>query len=102
MARTHDMGGNADAGPIPMGEHIMADWELRADAISKILNAKGIRRGDENRRALEDLDGDEYRALSYYERWIAGLETLLTEKGILTKQEIDEALADFEGRWGEP
>jgi len=102
MARTHDMGGNAAAGPIPKDEHVLADWELRADAISRLLNQKGLRGADRNRRAIEDLDRDQYLGLSYYERWIAGLETLLTESGVVTKQEIDDAQAEFEGRWGEP
>jgi Nitrile hydratase beta subunit len=40
--------------------------------------------------------------MTYYERWIASIEAILVEKGILTKKEIDEKLAVFEKRWGEP
>jgi len=34
--------------------------------------------------------------------WIASLEAILIEKKILTKEEIDRRLAEFEKKWGEP
>jgi hypothetical protein len=37
--------------------------------------------------------------LSYYERWIAATEMLLVEKGILTRDEINERSAEIERRW---
>lgn len=101
MARTHDMGGQA-AGPIEQGQHPMADWEILADAMSQALGNKGIRRTDESRRAMEDLDPEEYRSLGYYERWSAGMETLAIEKGLLTKDEIDQRVAELEEAWGAP
>jgi hypothetical protein len=48
------------------------------------------------------MDSETYRSMSYYERWIASLETILIEKKILTREEIDRKLADFEKRWGQP
>ncbi|MBI2180244.1 MAG: nitrile hydratase subunit beta, partial [Deltaproteobacteria bacterium] len=42
------------------------------------------------------------RDMTYYERWIASIETILIEKKILTKEEIDRRLAAFEKKWGEP
>ncbi|MFQ5936734.1 MAG: hypothetical protein ACE5LB_10020, partial [Acidiferrobacterales bacterium] len=30
-----------------------------------------------------------YDKLSYYERWIASITTILVEKGVLTQEEID-------------
>ncbi len=99
--RHHDMGG-MPAGPIDQSEHQLADWEILADAINQTLATKGIRRTDETRRVVEDLDADQYRSLSYYERWIVSIEKILTEKKILTGEEIDQKLAEFEKRWGEP
>ena len=99
--RHHDMGG-MPAGPIDQSEHQLADWEILADAINQTLGTKGIRRTDETRRAVEDLNEEQYRSLSYYERWIVSIEKLLTEKKILTGKEIDQKLAEFEKRWGEP
>ncbi len=100
--RHHDVGGESVAGPIDQTEHQLSDWEILADAINQALGVKGIRRTDEMRRAREDMDKELYRSLSYYERWTVSMETILTEKKILTKEEIDRKVADFEKRWGEP
>jgi hypothetical protein len=54
------------------------------------------------RRAREDMDKELYRSLSYYERWIVSVETILAEKKILTTEEIDRKVAEFEKKWGEP
>ena len=99
--RHHDMGG-MPAGPIDQSEHELADWEILTDAINQTLATKGIRRTDETRRVVEDLDEKQYRSLSYYERWIVSIEKILTEKKILTGEEIDQKLAEFEKRWGQP
>ena len=45
---------------------------------------------------------ENYRDLSYYERWAAATERLLVEKCILTDREIDERAAEIERRWGGP
>ena len=97
----HDIGG-MPAGPVDRSEHQLSDWEILADAINQALGAKGIRRTDELRRAREDMDAELYRSLSYYERWIASAETILIEKKILTREEIDRKLTEFEKRWGNP
>ncbi len=102
MARRHHDLGGTPAGPIDQTEHQLADWEVLADAINQALGVKGIKRTDEMRRAREDMDSEQYRSLSYYERWVASMETILTEKKILTREEIDRKLAEFEKRWGEP
>jgi hypothetical protein len=98
----HDVGGLPGAGPIDQTEHQLADWEILADAINQALGAKGVRRTDELRRVREEMDSETYRSMSYYERWIASLETILIEKKILTREEIDRKLADFEKKWGQP
>jgi hypothetical protein len=98
----HDIGGLAGAGAIERAEHALSDWEILADAVNQALGARGIKRTDEMRRAREEMDSAAYRDMSYYERWIASIEAILIEKKILTKEEIDRKLAEFEGRWGEP
>jgi len=100
--RHHDVGGESGAGSIDQSEHQLSDWEILADAINQALGVKGIRRTDESRRASEDMDKELYRSLSYYERWIVSVETILAEKKILTTEEIDRKVAEFEKRWGEP
>lgn len=103
MARGHhDVGGLPGAGPIDQGQHDLSDWEILADAVNQALGAKGIKRTDEMRRAREEMDSAAYREMTYYERWIASIEAILIEKKILTEDEINRKLAQFETKWGEP
>jgi nitrile hydratase subunit beta len=51
---------------------------------------------DELRRAIESLAPDEYERLSYYERWIVAIKSLLIEKGILTAAEIDRKIKEWD------
>jgi nitrile hydratase len=94
------MGGRPSDEPLNTAEHALADWEVVADAVAQALGRKGIRTTDESRRAMEDMPTDEYLALSYYERWVRGTESLLAEKGILSQAEIDRKMADLEATWG--
>ena len=96
MGGFHDMGG-APGGPIDRSQHEVEDWERLADAINGALGAKGLQSTDELRRSIESLE--EYRELSYYERWVAATEKLLVEKGILTSEEIDERADEIIRRW---
>ena len=94
------MGGRPTDEPIDTHEHVLADWEIVADAVAQSLGARGIRTTDESRRAMEDMPADEYLSLSYYERWVRGTEQLLIEKGILAKGDIDARQAELEATWG--
>ena len=98
----HDIGGLPGAGPIDKSQHELADWEILADAVNQALGANGVKRTDEMRRAREEMDSEAYRNMNYYERWIASIETILIEKGILKKDEIDKKVVEFEKKWGEP
>ena len=98
----HDIGGLPGAGPIDKSQHELADWEILADAVNQALGAKGVKRTDEMRRAREEMDSEAYRKMNYYERWIASIETILIEKGILEKDEIDNKVVEFQKKWGEP
>jgi nitrile hydratase len=100
MHKVHDMGGKReDFGPIDRSGHQVEDWERLADAVNYVLNAKGHKTTDEMRRAIESLE--EYKEMSYYERWAAATELLVVEKGLLAKEEIDARAAELERRWGE-
>jgi len=91
MPRIHDRGGWPDAGLINKAEHDLSMWEKRTDALLVLLSspAKQLIRVDQLRRVIESLPPDAYEKLTYYERWISAIETLLIEKGVLTKEEID-------------
>jgi hypothetical protein len=96
VARVHDLGGSS-GGPIDKSQHQTEDWERLADAVNIALGVKGLQTTDEHRRAIESLEN--YRELGYYERWVAATEKLLVEKGILTREEIDQRSAEVERRW---
>lgn len=89
--------GGASGGPIDRNQHEVEDWERLADAVTIALDIKGLKTTDEHRRAIESLEN--YRELGYYERWVAATEKLLVEKGILTREEVDERSAEIERRW---
>jgi Nitrile hydratase beta subunit len=99
LGGVHDMGG-APGGPVDRSQHEVEDWERLADAINGALGAKGLQSTDELRRSIESLE--EYRELSYYERWVAATEKLLIEKDVLSSDEIDERAAEIERRWDGP
>jgi len=69
-------------------------WEKRTDAMLRCLWERGILNVDEHRRAIESLEPGAYETLSYYERWLVALESLLIEKGILTRAEIDRKIEE--------
>src|SRR4051794_36907889 len=97
MRRVHDRGGAPADGPIDRSEHEYSMWEKRTDAMLRCLWARDILNVDEHRRAVESLEPGVYETLSYYERWLAALETLLIEKEILTRAEIDRRIEEQSG-----
>ena len=94
MPRVHDRGGWPDAGSINKAEHNYALWEKRTDALLMLLvsPAKKVLRVDELRRAIEALPPEAYEKMSYYERWISAIETLVIEKGLLTREQIEHKM----------
>lgn len=84
--RSHaDLGGQDVPGAIvqePEGEYFHARWEPRVMALVVAMGPTGISNIDMNRSARETLPN--YRDLSYYEIWLAALEKLASEKGVLS------------------
>jgi nitrile hydratase subunit beta len=65
----------------PEGELFHAAWEPRVMALVVAMGPTGLSNIDMNRAARETLPN--YRDLSYYEIWLAALEKLLLQKGVL-------------------
>jgi nitrile hydratase beta subunit len=65
----------------PEGEWFHAPWEPRVMALVVAMGPTGMSNIDMNRAARETLPN--YRELSYYEIWLAALEKLLLQKGVL-------------------
>ena len=89
----HDRGGWPTEAPIDRSEHDLADWEVLMDALVGTLGARGMVNVNELRRGIESMPSSEYERASYYERWLASVETILTEKGVLAPGELDARLA---------
>ena len=97
MARVHDRGGWPRAGPVDKSEHQLSWWEKRTDAIATLLmTQKRVMRVDELRRAIESMEPAAYEGCKYYEKWLHAVETVMAEKGILKREEIDRKVKELE------
>lgn len=91
MNGAHDMGGMQGFGPVrPETDEPLfhAEWERRVMRLTLAMGATGKWNIDMSRRAREMRSPADYLAKSYYELWLAGLETLAIETGLATSAEI--------------
>lgn len=92
MTRIHDVGGMHGFGPVEREEDepvFHAVWEGRVFAMVRLLLERGVFGLDELRHAIERMDPRDYLEASYYERWLAAVERLLEEKGVLESGELE-------------
>ena len=92
MNGAHDMGGMMGFGPVrdELEDPVFhSHWERRAFALTLAAAAAGRWSIDEARQARERLSPPVYLSKTYYEIWIAGLEALLAERGLVSREEID-------------
>jgi nitrile hydratase len=91
MNGIHDMGGMTSFGPVrpEANEPVFhADWEKRVLAINVAAGACGAWNIDMSRHAREDRPPAEYLGISYYEIWLAGLERVVVETGLVSALEL--------------
>ncbi|AUQ54956.1 nitrile hydratase subunit beta [Phaeobacter inhibens] len=97
MSRVHDMGGRFGDGPVkpePQDAPVFAEeWHARALAITLACGALGQWNIDTSRHARERLAPLDYTRFSYYEKWLAGLASLLVEKQVLSAEDLAGAAA---------
>ena len=97
----HDLGGMHGFGPVeierdePVFHH---EWERRAFAITLATGFLGKWNIDQSRFAREQMPPAEYLATTYYEHWLFGLEKLLHDQGLVSR---DEVAARLLGRGGQ-
>ena len=97
------MAGMDGMGPIPIEENepvFHADWEKQVHSVARALMGRKHFNTDEFRHSMERIEASRYHQLSYYERWLEGITTLLLEKGVITQQEVDTRSADQSGATG--
>ncbi len=95
MNGVHDMGGMHGLGPVApdAAEPLFhAPWEARVLALTLTAGALGAWTLDGSRHARERIQGPDYLAMTYYERWFAGLEMLLAETGLLAQGPAPRAI----------
>lgn len=91
MNGVHDLGGFQDFGPVlpePDEPVFHAEWERRAFALTLAMAVPGGWNIDMSRHARESLPPVQYLSSTYYEIWLAGLEKLMVERGLVTAEEI--------------
>lgn len=91
MNGIHDMGGMHGFGPVVHNEvevTFESDWERRTFGVLMVVACNGHFVFDESRSTIESMGHAEYLTTSYYGRWLAGLETLVCKRKILTEEEI--------------
>ncbi|HEY6298400.1 MAG TPA: nitrile hydratase subunit beta [Candidatus Binatus sp.] len=91
MNGVHDMGGMDGFGPVlpePNEPVFHADWERRMYALVGSVMGSAQVNLDEFRHAIERIPPARYLASSYYERWLAAAETILVERGVVTREEL--------------
>lgn len=92
MNGIHDLGGMDGIGPINPEQNepvFHTEWEKRMFGMFISCFAGGHYNVDEFRHAIERMDPAHYLESSYYEHWLASLETLLVEKGAVTREELE-------------
>jgi len=94
MNGAHDLGGMHGLGRVIIERNepvFHADWEKLVFAISFATQCTG----EEFRYSIEKMNGVHYLASRYYEHWLYGLENILIEKGIVSREELDTRTARF-------
>lgn len=93
MNGAHDLGGMHGLGRInaePEAEEPVfhAEWEKRVFGLVRAVGALGKWNSDMSRHARERQHPVDYLRHSYYENWLAGLEKMLVEKGLVSSEEL--------------
>src|SRR5579864_6886754 len=99
-ARAHDLGGQP-AGQVERTEHDAPPWQNLVTALMYLLRDHcHLAKTDEMRRAIEDMDPEDYRRLGYFDKWAIGLSTLVTEKGLMSRDELAQRCGAISARVG--
>ena len=96
MNGVHDFGGMHGYGPVraePDEPPFHDEWEKRALALTLAMGATGQWNIDMSRSARESLPPLQYLSSTYYEIWIAGLQELMLQRGLVSAQELAEGRA---------
>ena len=98
----HDIGG-LPAGPVETQMTETRPWEKLSVVVGNALGMKGAKlvRTDEVRRTREEIGVELYNELGYFERGTASLATLLIEKGLVGRDELEARMSEIAQRMRE-
>jgi nitrile hydratase len=88
MSVVHDLGGRPGFGPVERERNeptFHARWEGRVCGLASCAIGYGWIELDAFRHGIERMDPARYLRASYYEHWLASLETVLREAGVLER-----------------
>lgn len=94
----HDVGGDPSLSSRPVPPRAiedpdgLLDWEVRCHSLFAVLAVKGLVSTDGLRRSIEALTPSQYASWTYYEKWSAGMTTLLVEDGTVSTSELSAFL----------
>jgi nitrile hydratase len=90
MNGIHDMGGMQDMGPIPIEKNepvFHEPWEARVLGLFFTCGDL-IPKGVSARFAIEQIPPADYLRMSYFERWVAALESMLLKGNVIRREEL--------------
>jgi nitrile hydratase beta subunit len=94
MDGVHDLGGVAGFGAVEIEADepmFHEDWERRVFRLTTAANLTGtVRSGGAFRHSIERMEPAHYLNCSYYEHWLTGIATIVVERGLVTRADLDE------------
>ena len=99
MNGIHDMGGLHGFGEVeiePNEPVFHQRWEGRVYAMTQVLDTTGIYNLDEHRHEIELMDAASYLRDGYYGRWLFAMESILSRKGVLLSNEVQDRVGELE------
>ena len=92
MNGVHDLGGMDGFGPVEVEANepvFHQPWERVVFGLVVAMSAQRLSNTHTFRHAIERMDPAHYRGSPYYEHWLTALATLLVEKGVVTRAELE-------------
>ena len=101
MDGIHDLGGKHGYGKVVVEDEepvFHARWEAAVFTMSAAGAAAGAwNNTDRFRHAVERIDPVAYLTQTYYGRWLGGIESLLVEAGVVSREAINERVGELGG-----
>jgi nitrile hydratase len=97
MDGVHDLGGTDGTGSIEQEEgepYFHEEWEAEVFGLLPTTMGQEMYNIDEFRHTIERMDPAHYLSSSYYEHWLTAMETLLVEKGVVSKEDLQKRLEE--------